>query len=85
MTDITPEILSRLDALAVKLHVTGSHLWEVLIKHAYIDGIKDVIGIIATFIIFLMSIYFYKFFMKKHNKVEEDIIAENIWRQLVLY
>lgn len=73
MTDITPEILSRLDALAAKLNVTGTHLWELLIKQATINGIQDIIGIVITFVMFLASICLFKFLMKKHEVAKDKI------------
>lgn len=37
---MTDEIMKRIDALAAKMGVTGSHLWGVLIRQARIEGIE---------------------------------------------
>jgi hypothetical protein len=37
---MTEEILKRLDALAVKLGVTGTHLWGVLVQQARIEAFE---------------------------------------------
>lgn len=41
------EIFSRLDALASKLGVAGAHLWEVLVRQAYVDFIEVTVAMIV--------------------------------------
>ena len=44
------EILKRLDALAQKLGTTAEHLWAVLIRQSYIEGVEDVaVGVGCVF------------------------------------
>jgi len=43
------EVLSRLDALALKLGVAGEHLWEVMVQRAYLEWI-DVVSLVFLLI-----------------------------------
>lgn len=53
---LNKELLNRLDTLAAYMHTTGEHLWRVLIRESYIEGVTDlavllgaVVGIIWVF------------------------------------
>jgi len=42
-TELTKELLSRLDALAAKLGVAADQLWAILVRQAQIEAIQDLI------------------------------------------
>lgn len=45
----SPEALARLDALAAKLNVTATHLWEVLTRQAYAEAAGT--GLFVAFVV----------------------------------
>jgi H+/Cl- antiporter ClcA len=51
--ELQKEVFSRLDALADKLGVVSGHLWEVLVRQAYVEAISScvffVLAVIAIF------------------------------------
>jgi hypothetical protein len=51
--EVKDEILKRLDALSEKLGQTGGHLWEVLVRQAYIDAWSALVFalLIAAFLV----------------------------------
>jgi len=51
---IQQEIFSRLDTMASKLGVAAEHLWEVLVLHAYTEGIVNLA--LTVFMVIVSSI-----------------------------
>lgn len=67
MNKETTELLNQ---LAIKLGTTIEHLWEILIRQAFISGIIDIFQYIC---IGVASYYFIKYHYKisKNNKMDE--------------
>lgn len=56
--EMQKELLARLDVLADKMGVTVEYLWGVLVKQAYVDGIRDVIiGVLLLGVAWLIHRY----------------------------
>lgn len=54
--DLKQEIFARLDAIGAKLGVLANHLWEVLVRQAYIEGVTDLIFAAIAAIWFLCAV-----------------------------
>jgi hypothetical protein len=63
---MTEELSKALAALATKLGTNVEHLWGVLIRQAYIDGVSSLLTVICTITFGLGAIYFF-FHLKKKN------------------
>lgn len=50
------QVMQRIDALAAKLGVVGEHLWEVLVRQAYITGATNLFH--AAFVAVVVAAYF---------------------------
>jgi hypothetical protein len=81
------EIFTRLDAIAAKLGVAAAHLWEVLIRQGYIEGLANIIvAIVLFFVVLVLGV--------KTSRVYQDhtfwlgsliSIAFTIWAITCLY
>lgn len=69
--DLQKELFSRLDAFASKLGVAASHLWGVLTKQAYLEGISDFIWCGICLFIFGMLIWYTKRLYAFHQREEK--------------
>ena len=45
---MSPELLQRIDALAAKLDVTAAHLWEVLIRQAWVFVVQTAVAVFVV-------------------------------------
>jgi len=44
----SPEVLSRLDALAAKLGVAANYLWAVLVRQAYVEAVGALLFLVVV-------------------------------------
>lgn len=58
------EVLTRLDALAAKLNTTGGHLWQVLVRQAQVEAVKDLLTAllctVAAYLVIRLILRMYK-------------------------
>lgn len=54
---MTDEILKRIDALAAKVGETGAHVYAVLVRQAWIDGLEYAVmcGVCVTIMLFCVG------------------------------
>jgi hypothetical protein len=65
------EILSRLDALALKLGVAVEHLWEILVRQGFVEGVCGAIGLLLGSFGVCVS---YKLFKKAfHDDIDDNL------------
>lgn len=57
MTPMSEELLKRLDLLAAKMGTTGSHLWEVLIREARINGVMNLFWAMASIVAICLFVF----------------------------
>lgn len=80
--DLQKELFSRLDAFAAKLGVGAAHMWGVLTKQAYIEGISDFIWMGFGLTVVGIALYIASFFMRKERKlIALDVERETKWRE----
>jgi len=75
---LTPEILSRLDALAAKLGVTVQFIWSVLLQQAKVVAITDLTA--AVFTGTVACICCYKLYTLIKEEAEKDARLLSGWQ-----
>ncbi len=73
------ETRKMIEALASKLGTTVEHLWEVLIRQAYISFWTDILYYLITAAIVLFAV---KFSLKAWRKSDESTWNDDEWRML---
>lgn len=61
-----PELEAQLSELATKLGTSAEHLWSVLIRQAYIDGISSLLTLIGLLAFGLGAVVLFSYMRKKH-------------------
>jgi hypothetical protein len=56
---MSDEINKQLAELATKLGVSAEHLWSVLVRQAYIDGISSLVTVIVCGILSVAALWFF--------------------------
>lgn len=72
--DWKQELLKRLDALGDKLGVAGAHLWSVLVRQAYIEGVTDLVVAGLVGIVFVVAFCIGKKCVEIVNEGDSDEI-----------
>src|ERR1017187_7037314 len=72
MKEISEELLKRLDVLAQKMGTTIDHLWQVLVRQAYIEAYLAIFWIIISAVIITVSC---RYILKSVEMDEEDPIS----------
>jgi hypothetical protein len=75
-TEIAKQVSEVLDVLAQKFGSTVEHLWGILIKQAYVEGIISLVWVIISIIVGTISIkYIIKFFKEEDDGWEGMLFA----------
>lgn len=62
------ELLKRLDVLAAKVGVASEHMWGVLVRQAYIEGISV---LVATLLVAIGSVFIWRQFVKSNGAYDD--------------
>lgn len=74
----TDEALGRiLNQLADKFGTTVEHLYAILLKQAFIEGIKDVVAVFITLVILILAIVITKRSHKSYDHKYNDFWEQN--------
>lgn len=66
-----------LNQLADKFGTTVEHFYGVLLKQAFIEGVKDIVGIVISAALLIASIWATKRAYKKYDNKYNDFSEEN--------
>lgn len=57
MSELSQEVLKRIDTLAEKLGTTGEKLWEILVRQAYYEGMFSMGVCVASLVLFPILVW----------------------------
>jgi formate hydrogenlyase subunit 3/multisubunit Na+/H+ antiporter MnhD subunit len=75
---MTEELGRKLAELAARLGTTVEHLWSVLIRQAYIDGISSLITVLITVAFGLGLIFLFQYVRNKHKEALEKYVPTGL-------
>lgn len=61
------EILNRLDALAAKLGIASSHLWEVLVRQGQVELVQHLTAFAIFFVFTIMSFFWLRYCLRQDD------------------
>jgi hypothetical protein len=68
---MTPELSNRLAELAAKLGISVEHLWSVLVRQAYIDGLSSLGTMLLCGVIAIGVVYAFLYLRRKYEAAEK--------------
>ncbi len=81
MEKISEELLKRLDLLAQKLGVTIEHLWQVLVRQAYVEAYFAIFSIISSVVLVTVAC---RYIVKTIDIAVEDNYDKRLSGRIVL-
>lgn len=75
--DWKAELFKRLDALADKLGVAAGHLWAVLVRQAYVEGMFYTAVSAALLVGVALCLYWIRWYSKQPEKYEREYSQYN--------
>jgi hypothetical protein len=65
--------------LASKLGTTSEHLWGVLVRQAYIDGLSSLFVVTVCLILTVITIVSFVFMHRKHRGILDKDLGLSMW------
>jgi hypothetical protein len=73
------ELNKRLAELASKLNVSVEHLWGVLIRQAYIDGLSSLLTVLVCLVLGVFAVFWFVWLQRKYRNVSPDELRLSMW------
>jgi hypothetical protein len=68
---MSEELNKQLATLAEKLHISVDHLWSVLVRQAYIDGLSSLTTTLVSCVLAVVAIYGFRLLRRNYEAAEK--------------
>jgi hypothetical protein len=76
---VNQDLQSELSELAEKLGVSVEHLWEVLKRQAFIDGLSSLLTMIVCLVLAAIAIFGFALLQRKYAHVSNKELGLSMW------